>query len=159
TEILREVLFLAPAIVLAIGGCWLAARVGPVNALLQRLLGADSPWRFAPHLNSAMAALLGLLIGVAMVWGIRILGTFCLAKEAMGMGDVHILAAIGAVGGWAVATLTFFVAPLFGVVYVLHCAAAGRGRREIPYGPWLAAGTLFVLLFFDNIVAFLIPEG
>ncbi|HET6427519.1 MAG TPA: A24 family peptidase [Phycisphaerae bacterium] len=158
-EILRETAFLAPSVLLAAGAYLLVTRVGAIGQAAAWLMDSQAGWRFAAHAETAAGAVFGMVLAAALVWGIRILGTLAFGKEAMGMGDVHILAAVGAVCGWAVATVTFFAAPLLGVVYVLHCAAAGRGRREIPYGPWLAAGTLWVLLFYDRIVAFLIPSG
>ena len=144
---------------LAAGAFVLVARVEPVGRAMGWLMDEHSGWRFAAHVNTAMGAVVGMMLAVALVWGIRILGTLAFGKEAMGMGDVHILAAVGAAGGWAVAAVTFFAAPLLGVVYVLHCTAAGRGRREIPYGPWLAAGAMVVLLFYDRIVGFVMAGG
>jgi len=158
-EILRETAFLAPSVLLAAGAYLLVAHVEPVGRAARWLTDAEDGWRFAAHADAAAGAVFGMVLAVALVWGIRVLGTLAFAKEAMGMGDVHILAAVGAVCGWRVAVVTFFAAPLLGVVYVLHCAAAGRGRREIPYGPWLAAGTLWVLLFYDRIIAFLLGPG
>jgi prepilin signal peptidase PulO-like enzyme (type II secretory pathway) len=158
-EILRETVFLALPVILAAAAYVLATRVGPVGRALAWLMDADAGWRFAAHAGTAMGAVFGMVLAVALVWGIRILGTLAFGKEAMGMGDVHILAAVGAACGWGVAAVTFFAAPLLGVVYVLHCAAAGRGRREIPYGPWLAAGAIWVLLFYDRIMGFIMPSG
>jgi len=103
-----------------------------------------------------MGGVFGLLVGGALIWGTRILGTLAFGREAMGMGDVHILAAIGAVAGWQVGVLTFFAAPLFGLVWALHLLIS-RGRRELPYGPWLAVGALVVMLFYDGIVGLIVP--
>ena len=38
-------------------------------------------------------------------------------EEAMGLGDVDLLAMIGAFMGWRAAILTFFLAPFFGLVH------------------------------------------
>jgi len=98
-----------------------------------------------------MGAVAGLVVGAAWIWGARILGTLGFGKEAMGMGDVHILAAVGAVAGWKVASLTFFAAPFLGILWGVYVWAA-KGKRELPYGPWLAFGSLIVILFYDGIV-------
>ena len=42
--------------------------------------------------------LLGYLIGGGIVWAVRILGSLAFGKEAMGLGDVHLMAAVGASG-------------------------------------------------------------
>ncbi len=155
-EILRELLFLTPAIVLAVVGWFLAARVPAVRGPLEALLGGETAGRLGTHLACGMGGVFGLLVGGALIWGTRILGTLAFGREAMGMGDVHILAAIGAVAGWQVGVLTFFAAPLFGLVWALHLLIS-RGRRELPYGPWLAVGALVVMLFYDGIVDFIVP--
>lgn len=152
-EVLRELLFLTPAIVLGVGGYVLAARIAAVKIPLEGILGSEGG-PAAEHVRSAMGAVFGLLIGMAWVWGVRILGTLGFGKEAMGMGDVHILAGVGAVAGAKVATLTFFVAPLFGLLWALYLLLV-RGKRELPYGPWLALGALAVMLFYDALVIFL----
>jgi leader peptidase (prepilin peptidase)/N-methyltransferase len=104
-----------------------------------------------------MGAVLGLLVGAAWIWGTRILGTLAFGKEAMGMGDVHILAGVGAVAGWKVVSMTFFAAPIFGLGWALYLLLA-RGRRELPYGPWLALGALVVMVFYDAIVRLVLPH-
>jgi len=156
-EVLRELLFLAPAVVLAAGAYVVAARVPAIAGALDSLIGQGGG-RLGRHLASGFSAVVGLLVGVAWIWGTRIAGTLAFGKEAMGMGDVHILAGVGAVAGWKVATLTFFAAPLFGLAWAVYLALA-RGRRELPYGPWLALGALFVLLFYDGIVGLIAPPA
>ena len=85
-----------------------------------------------------------------------ILGTLVFGKEAMGMGDVHILAGVGAVTGWIVPSIAFFIAPLFGLLWAVYLWL-GRGQRELPYGPWLAAATLVVMLFYDAFAGYVRP--
>ncbi len=151
-EMLRELLFVTPAIALAAGGYLLATRVAAVRDPLADFMGSGGP--AAAHIASGMGAVLGMLIGAAWIWGTRIFGTLGFGKEAMGMGDVHILAGVGAVAGWKAATLTFFAGPLFGVAWAVYLRIA-RGRRELPYGPWLAAGAAGVLIFHDAVVVLL----
>jgi len=108
------------------------------------------------HFGAFQAALFGYLIGGLWIWGTRILGTLGFGKEAMGMGDVHILAAVGAVTGWVVPSVAFFLAPIFGVLWAMGLWISRR-QRELPYGPWLGIATLAVMLFYDRIVVFLTP--
>jgi len=152
-EILRELLFLTPAIVLAVGGYLLGSRIPPVGDALSRLVDPGSG-RVAAHVNSAMTAVLGLLVGAAWIWGIRIFGTLGFGKEAMGMGDVHILAAVGAVLGAKAAVLAFFVAPFLGLAWWILTLHLGRARRELPYGPWLATASAVVMVFYDQLVIY-----
>ena len=91
---------------------------------------------------------MGYLIGAGVVWVVRIGGSLGFNKEALGLGDVHLMGAVGAVCGWVDATLAFFGAAFVGLAWFLVAMAlGGKVRRAMPYGPYLAAATLLVLLF------------
>ena len=67
----------------------------------------------------------------------------------MGLGDVHLLAAIGAFVGWKDPFLIFFIAPFSGLLFAAVAAVLekmGKRRSEIPYGPHLAIATVIVVL-------------
>ncbi|MEX0655148.1 MAG: prepilin peptidase [Phycisphaeraceae bacterium] len=102
--------------------------------------------------------LAGYLVGAALVWGTRILGTLGFGKEAMGLGDVHLLAAIGAVLGPWEAVFTFFLAPFFGLFAALAMAGVAqllKGQvRVIPYGPYLAGAALVVMVLREPLFEF-----
>ena len=136
-EMVRELIYLAPAILGAIVGYHLCT-----GCLIPAAFWNDG------HVQGFFGALCGYLVGGLWIWGIRILGTFGFGKEAMGLGDVHILAAAGAVCGWVVPTIAFFVAPVAGLVWALYLAI-GKGQRELPYGPWLSVGVAVVMLGHD----------
>ncbi|MCX7887327.1 MAG: prepilin peptidase [Verrucomicrobiae bacterium] len=72
-----------------------------------------------------------------------------LPREAMGMGDVKFISAIGAFLGWQGALFSIFVSALAGGVVGLMLVLArkkGWGSR-IPYGPYIALGALVWLFF------------
>ncbi|MBY0307953.1 MAG: prepilin peptidase, partial [Phycisphaerales bacterium] len=122
-EMVKELAFLAAPVLLAI----------ILGAVLFRLNYAEPPlaptappqvidggrlvpFRFAmlkhaPPLWLVVLAgsLLGYLIVGGVLWAVRILGTLGFGKEAMGMGDVHLMAAVGACLGWIDGTLAFFL--------------------------------------------------
>ncbi|RPI64007.1 MAG: prepilin peptidase [Planctomycetaceae bacterium] len=151
-EVLREVLFLMPATVLAIAAYYLVTK-SPAVASAWNNIAASESGSFGLHVNGFLTALCGYLIGGLWIWGTRIFGTLAFNKEAMGLGDVHIMAAVGATVGWLVPSVAFFVAPLFGLLWALYLLVR-RNQRELPYGPWLAAGTLVVMLFYDRVNEF-----
>jgi leader peptidase (prepilin peptidase)/N-methyltransferase len=99
---------------------------------------------------------LGYLAGGAVVWATRVLGTLAFGKEAMGLGDVHLLAAIGAVVGWELPIVAFFIAPFFGLAWAVGSAGLSKLRRRqvkiIPYGPHLAAASALVIVFREPIL-------
>ena len=92
---------------------------------------------------------MGYLVGGGLVWFFRIGGTLALGKEAMGLGDVHLMAGVGAVMGWIDPTLAFFIAPFMGIAWacggVLLRRVFHTQGSALPYGPHLAGATLLVL--------------
>jgi len=96
--------------------------------------------------QSLLAALVGMAAGGAVVWGVRIVGTHALRKEAMGFGDVTLVAMIGAYLGWQPCLMLFFLAPFIGVVIATGNLLL-RGEIEIWYGPFLCAAALLVIVF------------
>ncbi len=99
-------------------------------------------------------SLIGLLIG-----GV---GLFLLAEgyyrlrgeEGMGMGDVKMLAMIGAFLGWKLMLLTLVLSSFVGAVVggVMIAARKGDLKYALPFGTFLALGALVASLFGDSIV-------
>ena len=73
-------------------------------------------------------------------------------KEAMGFGDVTLMAMIGSYVGWQPALLIFFLAPLAGMVIAVSQWILTR-QPEIAYGPFLCAATLTLIVFWGSIWA------
>lgn len=145
-EVLKECVFvLFPAVGMALGG-W---------------LGPQSHVDWPPWVLVLGGVALGYLVGAGLVWMTRILGTLMFGKEAMGLGDVHLLAAIGAVLGPGEAVPVFFIAPFFGLAAALltyGLAAVLKKRfQPIPYGPYLAAAAVVVMIWREPIIEFLGP--
>jgi leader peptidase (prepilin peptidase)/N-methyltransferase len=106
----------------------------------------------APHLHGLAVSLAGLIVGGGLVWGVRLVGQWTLKREAMGFGDVILMALIGSFLGWQPTLVAFFLAPFFAMlVTVLRWLISlfrKNGSREtyIPYGPYLSLGALCVIL-------------
>ena len=148
-QILHEILYLTPPLALGFVA-WLVLSGDTSLAPAWQTLMHNA------HLNSLAASLFGFLVGGALVWFTRILGTLGFGREAMGLGDVHLMAASGAVLGWLGPVLAFFIAPFFGLLAVL-LSVARRRSGELPYGPWLSLGILTVMLFQDKMWAYIGP--
>jgi leader peptidase (prepilin peptidase)/N-methyltransferase len=113
------------------------------GALAAALLPFHLPsWPFLPWLTGVMA---GLLVGGGLIWLTRILGSLALGRLAMGLGDVPLMAAIGAVVGAAHAVLAFFLAPFAALVWAIFLMIRRR-PNVLPYGPWLVTAGIIVLL-------------
>ncbi|MBX3441848.1 MAG: prepilin peptidase [Planctomyces sp.] len=99
-----------------------------------------------PHWHGLAASVAGVLVGGGMVWGVRILGHWALRQEAMGLGDVILMAMMGSFLGWQPMVLVFFLAPACGLVVVIFRWIFIRADRVIPYGPYLSLAALLTLL-------------
>lgn len=147
-EMFKELLFLAFPLVGMIAGSFLWP-------MIEQHQSAPAPdWA-----QALGGVLLGYLIGGAVVWGTRVLGTLLFGKEAMGLGDVHLLAAVGAVLGAKDVTVLFFIAPFFGLFYAVLAGLLGKVTnwkwRMIPYGPFLAAAAMLMMFTREPILRYL----
>ncbi|MEX0718895.1 MAG: prepilin peptidase [Planctomycetaceae bacterium] len=98
-----------------------------------------------PHWHGLAASIAGIVVGGGMVWGVRIVGGWVLKKEAMGFGDVILLAMIGGFFGWQGAVIVFFVAPVAALAVVI-ASFAFRRAKELPYGPYLSLAAFAVVI-------------
>jgi leader peptidase (prepilin peptidase)/N-methyltransferase len=146
----KELAFLAPCGLMAWLGGSIGVAVAPRVGEILTISGGAIPTATLPPLwlNVLAGVLLGYLVGGGLVWLVRILGSIGFNKEAMGLGDVHLLAAVGATLGWIDAVLTFFTAAFVGLAWTLIAAvASGSGpRRTLPFGPSLAIASVIVTL-------------
>lgn len=116
------------------------------NDSLTELYGPYLPeWIKAhEHLHGLAWSLCGLVAGGGLTWLVRALSKLILGHEAMGFGDVTLMAMIGSFIGWQPVLFVFLLAPLCGLAMsVLVRLATGRGF--LPYGPYLSAATIVVL--------------
>ncbi|HEY2415194.1 MAG TPA: A24 family peptidase [Pirellulaceae bacterium] len=95
--------------------------------------------------QALLSSLVGLCFGGGLVWAVRIAGRLALHKEAMGFGDVTLMAMIGAFLGWQACLMIFFGAPFLALL-VAVIQAISTGRRDIPYGPYLCGVTVLVIV-------------
>ena len=139
-EVCREVLFLLPVIVFSIAAYFITKRFDGWSKLMQ-----------IPAIAGVTGSLWGYFVGCAIVWLTRILGTLAFGKEAMGLGDVHLLGAAGAVIGPVPVVVVFFIAPFFGLAWAIS-QMFFKKIRQIPYGPFLSIGIFTVIIFRDTII-------
>jgi prepilin signal peptidase PulO-like enzyme (type II secretory pathway) len=142
-EVLKEVPFLAVPILFAVVAYYLPFDL-PRQAWLARLLGS----------------LMGMLVGGGIVWIIRIGGTLGFNKEAMGMGDAHLMAGVGAIVGAPLVIIAFLTAPFIGILWAIVLKISGK-PNVLPYGPWLSVASILSLLLGNSLLlwylAFIFP--
>jgi prepilin signal peptidase PulO-like enzyme (type II secretory pathway) len=139
----RESVWLAPATATAIITYFVVRDVPAAREAWQEVMGWMPFGRFAP-LAGAAFAIHGAIIAAAAGWIIRIFFTLAFGREAFGVGDIYILAAAGAVGGWDIALLGFLLSVFIALLgWTIGLLLKRPGM--IPFGPPLAIGFLMAL--------------
>ena len=126
---------------------WLLGSIWLLGMLGISLVYARMP---AEHWQSLFTSLVGVTLGCSIVWSIRIVGGLAMKREAMGFGDVTLMAMVGAYMGWQPTWIAFVAAPVLGLIIVIICYLL-TGDSSLPFGPYLVVGSLVVLLGWDLI--------
>ena len=84
-------------------------------------------------------ALLGAAVGFGMLWLVAIAGEWMFKQEAMGGGDIKMMAMVGAFLGWQGTLLTVFLGALIGSLIFVPLSLMGR-KQLVPFGIFLAIG-------------------
>lgn len=112
-------------------------------ALLFSLLGGFS---------TLLPALIGAVTGFGLLWLVGFAGHLILKEEAMGGGDIKMMAMVGAFVGWQGVLLTIFLGALLGTVIFLPLSLLGR-RKLVPFGVFLSLGAAATWIAGSAIIA------
>jgi leader peptidase (prepilin peptidase)/N-methyltransferase len=93
----------------------------------------------AGGLDSVVAALVGAVVGFGILWLVGVAGRWAFKEEAMGGGDIKMMAMVGTFVGWQGVLLTIFLGALAGTAIFLPLTLIGR-RKLVPFGVFLAIG-------------------
>jgi len=119
-------------------------------------------WLGGVRLAAIESGMIGLAVSAGIVWFTRAGASVALGREAMGMGDVTLMAMVGVWLGWQPAVVIFFLATFIGLLHGLFQLVMHRDN-ELPFGPSLCLAAVLVTLlwqpvwawasvFFDDIV-------
>ena len=86
---------------------------------------------------------------------IRAAGSKIAGREAMGWGDVKLMGSLGLLLGPSGTLVALGIGFVSGAVVGL-LARLGRKDREVPFGPFLALGSVAMLLYRDPILDLLL---
>ena len=109
-----------------------------------------------PIIQSVLGALLGALVGGGFLWAVGELWKRLRGVEAMGLGDVKMMAAVGALLGWRLTLLSTFLGAFSGALIGVFLIARQKDRdlqTQIPFGIFLGIGSIIALLFGDRLIA------
>ena len=106
--------------------------------------------------SPVLVSMVGLLFGFGLLWLIRFLGSKAFKREAMGLGDVFLMGAVGAMFGPLAVLVTLILSSVFGSIVGLSMVALSKtkfGRFvEIPYGPYICMGCLAWMFYGPELV-------
>ena len=111
----------------------------------------DSPiW-----LVSLIGAALGALVGGGSLWAVGEIWKRLRGVDAMGLGDVKMMFAVGALLGWRLTLLTIFLGAFTGAIIGIAVIARQKEKdfqAQIPFGIFLGIGSIVALLFGNQLV-------
>lgn len=96
-------------------------------------------------LDGLVQALIGAAVGFGILWLVGVVGTWAFKEEAMGGGDIKMMAMVGAFVGWQGVLLTIFLGALAGTAIFLPLTLLGR-KKLVPFGVFLAIGAAVTYL-------------
>lgn len=119
--------------------------VGTIQLAATALTGIFGDW---------FSYMIGLFAGGLPLLLIALIAGFLLKKEAMGGGDVKLMAFCGFIIGWKLVIPAYLIGIVLGAVISVLLLALGRKKRgdEIPFGPFLSLGVVLSVFFGDALI-------
>lgn len=102
-------------------------------------------------LGGLVDAAIGAAVGFAVLYAVAVLGEKAFGKEAMGGGDIKMMAMVGAFVGWQGVLLTIFLGSLLGTLVFVPLQI--KQKRLVPFGIFLAAAAAIVFVVGDRLIA------
>jgi leader peptidase (prepilin peptidase)/N-methyltransferase len=112
-------------------------------------------------LVSLAGAFLGALVGGGSLWLVGALWKLLRGVDAMGLGDVKMMAGVGALLGWRLSLLTIFAGAFAGALIGIAVLSRQKGKTlqtQIPFGIFLGTGAIISLLFGERVIAWYLAK-
>jgi len=102
-----------------------------------------------------MNSLIGIALGGGVLYAIAAAYYAVRREEGLGMGDVKMLAMIGAFLGWKAVLVTLILSSFAGALVGIGIIALSRGsmRLALPFGTFLAVGAIAAMIVGEPLVA------
>ena len=99
-------------------------------------------------ISFALNRLEGMILGAGIFLIITLIGGLVAGKEAMGMGDVKLMGAIGLFFGTSpiliISVLSFLIGSIVSIILII--TRFRKSSEYIPFGPFIVIGT-FITIF------------
>ncbi len=105
-------------------------------------------------------SLIGAATGFGLFYFVAWAGSLIFKQDAMGGGDIKLMALVGALTGWRGVLLTTFIGSLTGSIIGISVMKARKHgpRMVLPFGPFLALGALVSILWGGELLRLWWPE-
>ena len=104
--------------------------------------------------NIVINNFIGFVVGGAIFGIITLIGKLITNKEAMGFGDVKLMAALGLVMGFPkilmIAVTSFLIGAFISIVLLI--IKKKKAKDNIPFGPFIVISTIIVMFIPTNIL-------
>lgn len=117
-----------------------------LSIVIPSLHGETIWWR------GLVSSVIGSLVGGGVIYATGVIGSLIFRKEAMGGGDVKLLAMLGAFLGWKKVILVYLLAPILALPLGLFLRFVKR-TEVIAYGPFLSLAGWMCFLWGDQFIA------
>lgn len=97
-----------------------------------------------------LQAVIGAAAGFGLLFAVGAAGRWMFNEEAMGGGDVKMMAMVGSFVGWKGVLLTIFAGALLGTLIFVPLSL--RKKRHVPFGVFLAVGAAVTFAWGDAII-------
>ncbi|MCD6417601.1 prepilin peptidase [bacterium] len=109
--------------------------------------------------SNIVNSLIGCALGLLTFFLVSILGKKAFRKDALGEGDIYLIAAVGLLVGWTGVLLTIFISALLGTIGGLAIMLFRKSKKKmdnistIPFGPFIVVATIIVMAEGDKIIS------
>jgi leader peptidase (prepilin peptidase) / N-methyltransferase len=132
-----------------LGGAFIGLLFAPFVPLERYFVSIFLPYGWNPAIYSVAESLFGALVGSGSIWLIAYLYEKLRHREGLGLGDVKMIAMIGAFMGLRYALETLMLASVLGaVIGLLFIFATKKDSKtyELPFGTFLGATALLLVM-------------
>ena len=98
-----------------------------------------------------LQAVIGAAVGFGLLYAVAQAGAWVFKEEAMGGGDIKMMAMVGSFVGWKGVLLTVFAGAALGSLIFVPLSI--KKKRLVPFGVFLAVGAAVTVVFGDAILA------
>ena len=114
------------------------------------LMIAAWQWLPAENWQSLLGAMIGLAVSGGLIWAIRIVGGLAMGQQAMGFGDVTLMAMVGTFIGWQASVAAFVYGIIVAMLAVIVTTVFIR-NKHIPFGPYLSMGAVLAIYNWSSV--------